>query len=158
MVADGRIFFVQLTPVKLLADPARFAVLHKELFGDEYYLPCPPLRVVDPAVDDAEDDATAPAAHAPVIATFLARCSPVQQSDQEQAPERGVVAAGAAAPSRRMEAPDERTCAAGTDTDPNDAPCSRAAPTALAAAAAAMISSGEHDDRQSDLLPFGDRV
>ena len=51
MVVDGRIFFVQLTPVRLLADPEKYAALHKELFGDEYYLPAPPLTVVaDPAV------------------------------------------------------------------------------------------------------------
>ena len=54
MVADGRIFFVQLTPVRLLADPARFAVLHKELFGDEFYLPAPPLTTVPAEVETAE--------------------------------------------------------------------------------------------------------
>ena len=51
MVVDGRIFFVQLTPAKLLADPERYAELHHELFGDAYYLPAPPLAT--PATRDA---------------------------------------------------------------------------------------------------------
>ena len=38
-IVDGRIYFVQVTPVKVLADPYQFAQLHRELFGDEYYLP-----------------------------------------------------------------------------------------------------------------------
>lgn len=33
MVVDGRIYFVQLTPVRLVADPARYAALHMEFFG-----------------------------------------------------------------------------------------------------------------------------
>ena len=32
-LVDGRIFFVQITPVRLLADPDRYAALHRELFG-----------------------------------------------------------------------------------------------------------------------------
>lgn len=50
--AAGRICFVQLTPVRLLADPERFAALHQELFGDAYYLPAPPLTVVEPDEDE----------------------------------------------------------------------------------------------------------
>ena len=46
MMVDGRIFFVQLTPVRLLADPDKYAALHRELFGDEYYFPAPPLVTV----------------------------------------------------------------------------------------------------------------
>lgn len=42
MMVDGRVFFVQITPTRLLADPERFALLHRELFGDAYYLPAPP--------------------------------------------------------------------------------------------------------------------
>ena len=57
MVVDGRIFFVQLTPVRLLADPERYAALHKELFGDEYYLPAPPLTTVRDSAADAADHA-----------------------------------------------------------------------------------------------------
>ena len=40
---NGRIYFVSVTPVRLLADPERYAALHRELYGDEYYLPAPPL-------------------------------------------------------------------------------------------------------------------
>lgn len=39
LTIDGKTFFVQLTPVRLLADPEKFARLHCELFGDEHALP-----------------------------------------------------------------------------------------------------------------------
>lgn len=48
-LVDGRIFFLQITPVRLLADPERYAALHRELYGDEYYLPAPPLTTTYPA-------------------------------------------------------------------------------------------------------------
>ena len=54
-MVDGRVYFVALTPVRLLADPARYAALHLELFGDEFYLPAPPLTVVDGGDGNAED-------------------------------------------------------------------------------------------------------
>ena len=60
-VVDGRIFFVQVTPVRLLADPERYAALHRELFGDEYYLPAPPLPMRGCASDVSDEDSDAEA-------------------------------------------------------------------------------------------------
>ena len=66
LVSDGKIFFVQLTPVRLLADPERFAALHRELYGDAYYLPAPPLP---PTVDVDDAPGAMPTARRTALAT-----------------------------------------------------------------------------------------
>jgi hypothetical protein len=71
--ADGKIYFVQLTPTRLLADPERYAVLHKELFGDEYYLPAPPLTLVDTVAKGAPAAAAAAAEAAEEATARLTR-------------------------------------------------------------------------------------
>jgi hypothetical protein len=37
--ASDPVFFYQITPVKVVADPERYALMHADMFGDGYYLP-----------------------------------------------------------------------------------------------------------------------
>lgn len=82
LVSDGKLYYVQLTPVRLLADPERFAALHRELYGDAYYLPAPPLTTTTLPPDEPPPAANALADPLAAAAASLARAPwPDSQAD-----------------------------------------------------------------------------